>query len=147
VFVQLENMVSVELGATVSGKVARVNEAEVVVAISDGDTGIIRIPYSGQGKPTKNQFYVGQQVTARITACDQIGRYILTPLLTGINHHADEFERNFHKLNYVLNHGSRPATHTRERPLEERLRTWDEQVETALANLRKHRNKRLNEEP
>jgi len=31
--------------------------------------------------------------------------------------------------------------------LEERLRTWDEQVETALANLRKHRNKRLNEEP
>ena len=139
---------SVELGATVSGKVTRVNETEIDVAMSDGNTGIIRNQqYSGQGKPTRKQFCVGEQVTARITAYDQIGRYILTPLLPEVNHHADEFERNSYKLTHILNHSSRPATHTGERPLEERLRTWDKQVETALANLRKHRSKRLNEEP
>ena len=147
-FVHLENMVSVELGATVSGKVTRVNKTEIAVAMPDGDTGIIRTQqYSGQGKLTRKQFCVGEQVTARITACDQIGRYILTPLLPEVNHHADEFERNFCKLNHILYHSSRPATHAGERPLEERLRTWDKQVETALANLCKHRNKRLNEEP
>lgn len=143
---------SVELGATVSGKVTSVNETEIVVAMPDGNTGIIRTQqYSGQGKPTgkptRKQFCVGEQVTARITACDQTGRYILTPLLPEVNHHADEFEQNFCKPNHILNHSSRPANHTGERPLEERLRTWDKQVETALANLRKHRNKRLNEEP
>ncbi len=139
---------SVELGATVSGKVTRVNETEIAVAMPDGNTGIIRTQqYSGQGKPTRKQFCVGEQVTARITACDQIGRYILTPLLPEINHHADEFERNFCKPNHILNHSSRPATHAGERPLEERLRTWDKEVEIALVNLRKHRNKRLNEEP
>jgi len=147
-FVHLENMVSVELGATVSGEVTRVNKTEIAVAMPDGNTGIIRTQqYSAQGKLTRKQFCVGEQVTARITACDQSGRYILTPLLPEVNHHTDEFERNFCKLNHILNHSSRPATHAGERPLEERLRTWDNQVETALANLRKHRNKRLNEEP
>jgi len=145
--VQLENMVSVELGATVSGKVSRVNATEILIAISDGNVGIIRIPYSGQGEAAEQRFCMEEQVTARVTARDQIGRYVLTPLLAEGDRHADEFERTFHKLNHILNHSSRPAAHMQERPLEERLRTWGKQVGIALDNLRKHRNKRLNEEP
>ena len=117
--VQLENMVSVELGATVSGKVSRVNATEILIAISDGNVGIIRIPYSGQGEAAEQRFCMEEQVTARVTAREQNGRYVLTPLIAEsdrvdrIGQHTDPHLTVEHRVHRVDVHAGPVHVHDR----------------------------------
>ena len=134
---------SLEIGSTVSGKVIKISAEGVLVSLPEGNTGLI--PAS---QCTATAFTVGELVLARIITQGKEDRFELSIISARVEASVDPFEKEFHRLNNVLNtHTPQPTVPRREREpmLEERLEAWIKEVETGLARLRKHRGKRLNE--
>lgn len=134
---------TLEIGSTVSGRVIRIAAEGVFVSLPEGNTGFI--PAS---QPGDRSLSVGKTIVARIVTQVE-GRFELAIVSERIEATTvDPFEKEFHRLNHVLNsHAPQAATIRRERePLwEERLETWIKDVETGLVRLRKHRGRRLNQ--
>ena len=135
---------TLEIGSTVSGKVIRIAAEGVFVSLPEGNTGFIPASQGGD----RSLLSVGKTVVARIVTQEE-GHFELAIVSERMEaRSADPFEKEFHRLNHVLNaHTPQAATFRGERePLwEERLEAWIKDAETGLVRLRKHREKRLNQ--
>ncbi len=132
---------ALEIGSTVSGKVIRISTEGVFVSLPEGNTGFIPAARTGAA------FSVGETIIARIVTRSE-GGFELAVISARVEMSTDPFEKEFHRLNHVLQtHAPQPAVPRGERDplLEERLEEWIKNVEAGLIRLRKHRGKRLNE--
>ncbi len=132
---------ALEIGSTVSGKVIRISAEGAFVALPEGNTGLIPAAQNGAA------FSVGETIIARIVTRGE-GGFELAVISARVEMSADPFEKEFHRLNHVLQTRTpQPEVPRREREplLEERLEEWIKDVEVGLSRLRKNRGKRLNE--
>lgn len=132
---------ALEIGSTVSGKVIRISAEGAFVSLPEGNTGFI------PAAPNGAAFSVGEIVIGRIVTRSEEG-FELTVISARVETAVDPFEKEFHRLNHVLQtHAPQPAVSRGEREplLEEQLEGWIKDVEAGLSRLRKHRGKRLNE--
>ncbi len=136
---------TLEVGATVTGKVIKIIAEGVLVSLPDGKTGLIPVT-QGTGR---SYFSAGEVIITRITTPEAEGRFELALVSAEMSSKpADRFEQEVSRLNHVLKLHSPQAEvrpRTREPLWEEQLEKWITSVDRGLSHLRKHRGKRLNE--
>lgn len=136
---------TLEVGATVAGKVIRIVAEGILVSLPEGKTGLIPVT-QGEGR---SYFSVGEMVMTQITTREENGRFGLTVVSERVSDKtADQFDQEVDRLNHVLKlRNPRLVAHPRTRePLwEEQLEAWVTHVEQGLSHLREHRRRRLNE--
>ncbi len=136
-----------EIGATVSGKVIEVNAQGLLVALPDGQTGLLPKGASLTLEAMQLRFIPGREMSFRVVAIAAGGPFTLgLPIAEG--EAETPFDQEFHRLNHALTSRSvSPRDVRQDRPtVEQEMEAWVAQVSEGLARLRKHRGTRLNEE-
>ncbi len=140
---------SLEIGATVSGKIVDIPPEGVIVSLPDNQIGLVPVCESLPAEALKNRFHIGEQVTVRIIGRKEDGRFNLSVLPPKEAGPTDAFDQEFHRLNHALR--SRPPKkltleHTQREPtVEESIKEWTSQADQAITRLHRHRTKRLRE--
>ena len=139
---------TLEIGTTVSGEIVDVRPEGVVVSLPEGQSGLVAACESLPSETLKDRFHTGERVTVRIVEKKEDGRFNLSVLPLQESKPDDRFDRDFHRLNHVLNR--RPTKLTPEQPQrdpmsEESIKEWISQAEQAIGRLHRHRAKRLSE--
>jgi len=140
---------SLEIGATVSGKIVDIHPEGVTVSLPDDQIGLVPVCKSLPTETLKVRFHIGEQVAVRIVGRKEDGRFSLSILSPKEAGPTDAFDQEFHRLNHVLR--SRPPKkltleHTQREPtVEESIKEWTNQAEQSVNRLHRHRAKRLRE--
>lgn len=134
---------TLEVGATVTGKVIRIIAEGILVSLPEGETGLI------PATQDVGRFSVGKMIAVEVIAPEKEGRFGLAVVSDHVEvATVDQFEQDVDRLNHVLKLHTPQAEvrpRTREPLWEERLERWITHVSQGLSHLRKHRGKRLNE--
>ena len=141
-------IMSLKVGATVSGTIVEVTEEGIVVSLPEGGGGLIPSPLSLPVDRLKSEFCPGGTVLVSVVSQGEGGWATLTLVTPQESDGAHGFDQEFHRLNHALTNCSspqRPAP-SDEPSVEEQIEEWTDQVKQGLSRLRKHRGRRLNEE-
>ncbi len=134
---------TLEVGATVTGKVIRIIAEGVLVSLPGGETGLIPATQDA------GRFSVGKMIVTKVITPEKEGRLELAVVSDHVEEDiVDQFEQDVDRLNHVLKLHTPQAEvrpRTREPLWEEQLERWITHVGQGLSHLRKHRGKRLNE--
>jgi predicted RNA-binding protein with RPS1 domain len=134
---------TLEVGSTLSGEVLSLSAEGTVVALAEGQIGVAASSPGREGPPLR----VGERVAVRVLALGTDGRFEVA-LLPHEERPADAFDREFHRLKYVLRSRSSRLTAARvvrDRLPEEKTEKWIAQAEEGLARLRRHHSERVEE--
>ena len=141
---------SLEIGGTVSGEIVEITTDGVLVSLPEDQSGWVPSCESLPAEILSAQFRIGERVTVKLVSQEEDGRFSLSilPPKEGLKS-TDMFDKEFHRLNHVLNSRSSKFPLARvqhDRSVEESIEEWIDQVEKGLSRLHKHRGKRLSKE-
>ena len=139
---------ALEIGVTVSGEVVSIPPEGMMVALSDGQIGLVAVCSSLPAETLKSRFQVGERVTVRIIGKGEDGRLNLSILSSRESKGPDAFDQAVHHLNHVLKNCPPTLSLGRKQrapSVEEGVKEWVTQVDEAIDRLRRHRTERLSE--
>jgi len=141
-------IMSLKIGAIVSGTIVEVTEEGIVVSLPEGGGGLIPSSASSAIERLKSEFCPGGTVLVSIVSQGEGGWSTLAFATPQESDGTHAFDREFHRLNHALTNCSSPqSTEPSDEPsVEMQIEEWTDQVKEGLSRLRKHRGRRLNEE-